>query len=90
MLSLRGEAEDAGAAFAFHTPIIRARASGGQIELEAGGASPMTLQCDLLINAAGLNAPAVARAIEGMPVGMIPAAYLAKGNYFSCSARSRA
>lgn len=88
MLSLRGEAEEAGAAFAFCTPLIRARAEAGRIELEAGGASPMTLQCDLLVNAAGLNAPAVARAIDGMPVGMIPAAYLAKGNYFSCSARA--
>lgn len=48
----------------------------------------MTLACDLLINAAGLNAPAVARSIEGMPVEMIPAAYLAKGNYFSCSVRA--
>src|SRR5881275_2031626 len=43
MLSLRGEAEEAGAAFAFHTPIIRAKASAGRIEIEAGGASPMTL-----------------------------------------------
>ena len=88
MLSLRGEAEDAGAAFAFHTPLVRAKARAGRIELEAGGASPMTLVCDLLINAAGLNAPAVARAIAGMPIEMIPSAYLAKGNYFSCSARA--
>jgi len=88
MLSLRGEAEGAGAAFAFHTPLVRAKASAGRIELEAGGALPMTLACDLLINAAGLNAPAVARAIAGMPAEMIPAAYLAKGNYFSCSARA--
>ena len=43
MLSLRGEAEDAGAAFAFHTPLLRAKASAGRIELEAGGAAPMTL-----------------------------------------------
>src|SRR5262249_31643847 len=88
MLSLRGEAEDAGAAFAFHPPVIRAKASAGGIELEAGGASPMTIACDLLVNAAGLNAPAVARTIEGMPVEMIPSAYLAKGNYFSCNARA--
>ena len=88
MLSLRGEAEDAGAAFAFHTPLLHARAQAGRIEVEAGGATPMVLQCDLLINAAGLNAPAVARAIDGMPLEMIPPAYLAKGNYFSCSARA--
>ena len=30
MLSLRGEAEAAGAAFAFHTPLIRAKAAGGR------------------------------------------------------------
>ena len=27
MLALRGDAEDAGAAFAFHTPLLRARAT---------------------------------------------------------------
>src|ERR1700761_3956107 len=88
MLALRGDAEEAGAAFAFHTPIVTAKASAGSIELEAGGEAPMTLACDLLINAAGLSAPAVARSIDGMPIDMIPHAYLAKGNYFSCSARA--
>jgi len=88
MLSLRGDAEAAGAAFAFHTPLLRAKASAGTIELEAGGEAPMTLQCDLLVNAAGLDAPAIARQIEGMPAELIPQAYLAKGNYFSCSARA--
>ena len=88
MLSLRGEAEDAGAAFAFHTPLLRAKAAGGRIELDAGGEAPMTLQCRLLVNAAGLDAPAVARSIDGMPIELIPPAYLAKGNYFSCSARA--
>jgi len=33
----------------------------------------MTLACDLLVNAAGLGAPALARSIEGMPIGLIPA-----------------
>jgi L-2-hydroxyglutarate oxidase LhgO len=88
MLALRGDAEAAGAAFAFHTPIERATASAGSFEIDAGGAQPMTLGCRLLVNAAGLNAPAVARLIEGMPLQLIPPAYLAKGNYFSCSARA--
>src|SRR5581483_522329 len=88
MLALRGNAEEAGAAFAFHTPLVGARASQGRIEVDAGGAAPMSLQCRLLINAAGLGAPAVARSIDGMPVELIPPAYLAKGNYFSCSARA--
>jgi L-2-hydroxyglutarate oxidase LhgO len=88
MLSLRGDAEAAGAAFAFHTPLLRAKAAGGKFELDAGGETPMTLECRLLINAAGLDAPATARRIEGMPLDLIPRAYLAKGNYFSCSAKA--
>jgi L-2-hydroxyglutarate oxidase LhgO len=88
MLALRGNAEDAGAAFAFHTPLLGARAREGCIEIDAGGEAPMSLQCRLLINAAGLSATSVARSIDGMPVEKIPPAYLAKGNYFACSARS--
>ena len=79
MLALRGDAEAAGAACAFHTPLLHARAAADRIELDAGGSAPISLECRLLINAAGLAAPAVA---------LIPPAYLAKGNYFSCSARA--
>ena len=88
MLALRGDAEAHGAAFAFHTPLLHAKARAGRIELEAGGEAPMALECDLLVNAAGLDAPATARQIEGMASDKIPQAYLAKGNYFSCSARA--
>src|SRR6267378_996950 len=49
MLALRGDAEEAGAAYAFHTPLLRARANAGSIEIEAGGDAPMTLACDLLV-----------------------------------------
>ena len=88
MLALRGDAEAAGAAFAFHAPLMRARAATDVIELDVGGDAPMTLKCRLLINSAGLGAPAVARGIDGMPIEPIPPAYLAKGNYFSCNARA--
>jgi L-2-hydroxyglutarate oxidase LhgO len=88
MLALRGDAEAAGAALAFHTPLLHARVVAGKIELDAGGDAPMTLECRLLVNSAGLNAPAVARGIDGMPLELIPRAYLAKGNYFSCSKKA--
>jgi len=88
MLALRGDAEEAGAAFAFYTPLQSARTRAGAIEIDAGGETPMSLECRLLVNAAGLEAPAVARRIEGMPPASIPQAYLAKGNYFSCSAKA--
>ena len=88
MLALRGDAEDAGAAFAFHTPLLGGKARRGHIELDAGGEAPISLECRFLINAAGLDAPAIARNIDGMPVEKIPTSYLATGNYFSCSARA--
>ena len=88
MLALRGDAERDGATFAFLTPLLGAKTTPHGLEIETGGDSPMTLACDLLINAAGLGAPAVARRIEGMPVDRIPPAYLAKGSYFSCSVRA--
>ena len=88
MLALRGDAEDAGAACAFHAPLLRANATADGFVLEIGGEAPMALGCRLLVNAAGLAATAVARSITSMPAELVPAAYLAKGNYFSCSARA--
>jgi L-2-hydroxyglutarate oxidase LhgO len=88
MLALRGEIEDAGGALAFHAPLARAKAVRDGFEIEVGGDTPMALQCRVLINSAGLSAPAVARAIEGMPSDRIPTSYYAKGNYFSCSTRA--
>jgi len=88
MLALRGDAEAAGAACAFHAPLLRAKAAAGRIELDVGGDAPVTIECGLLVNAAGLAASAVARNIGGMPIELIPPAYLAKGNYFSCNARA--
>lgn len=46
MLALRGEAEDRGAAYAFHTPLLRGRSNAGGIEIETGGDAPTTLACD--------------------------------------------
>jgi L-2-hydroxyglutarate oxidase LhgO len=88
MLALRGDAEAAGAACAFHAPLLRGKVTAGGFELDVGGEAPMTLACSLLVNAAGLAATFVARGIDGMPIDLIPPAYLAKGNYFSCSARA--
>ncbi len=43
MLSLRGEAEAAGAAFAFLAPLERGRVTADGFELDVGGEAPMTL-----------------------------------------------
>jgi L-2-hydroxyglutarate oxidase LhgO len=40
------------------------------------------------VKSTGLHAPGFASRIAGMPLGRIPAAYYAKGNYFTLSGRS--
>lgn len=92
MLSLLGGFEDAGGMVAYQSPLVGAKPIGnhaeGGFELNIGGADGMRIQTKLLINCAGLSAPALARRIEGLPQGQIPKAYFAKGNYFSLSGKS--
>src|SRR5258708_8949521 len=64
MLALRGDAEDAGAALAFHTPLLRAKAPADRIELEVGGDAPITLPTGLLFNPAGPCPPPVPRRLD--------------------------
>jgi len=92
MLSLLGGFEDAGGMIAYQSPLISAKPIGpraeGGFELQIGGPDGMKLQTKLLINCAGLSAPAVAQQIEGLAPDQIPKAYFAKGNYFSLSGKS--
>jgi L-2-hydroxyglutarate oxidase LhgO len=88
MVALQGDAENAGAVFVFHSPVVGGRVVDGGVEIEVGGAEPMALGCKLFINSAGLRAPALARAIQGMPSQLIPREYYAKGNYFTLVGRS--
>ena len=89
MLALRGDAEASRRGLRLpHPAAARQGRRRTESRLDVGGEAPMTLACRLLVNAAGLGAPAVARSIDGMPIELIPPAYLAKGNYFSCSARA--
>lgn len=92
MLSLLGGFEDAGGMVAYQSPLISAKTLGAKAEngfaLEIGGADEMQIQTQLLINCAGLSAPAIARKIEGLDAGQVPKAYFAKGNYFSLSGKS--
>ena len=92
MLSLLGGFEDAGGMVAYQSPLLAAKPIGaiaeGGFELTIGGADGMTIQTKLLINCAGLSAPALAQRIEGLAKDQIPKAYFAKGNYFSLSGKS--
>ena len=89
MLSLLGEAEAAGAMLALLSPVEGGRVTpDGRFVLHVGGREPTTLACRLLVNAAGLHAPALARGLDGMPEAAVPTAYYAKGNYFALSGRA--
>ena len=88
MLALQGDAENAGAVPVFYSPVMGARIVPGGVEIDVGGAEPMSLRCRLLVNSAGLHAPGFAGRIEGMPPERIPTAYYAKGNYFTLAGRS--
>ncbi|ABP34306.1 NAD(P)/FAD-dependent oxidoreductase [Polynucleobacter asymbioticus] len=92
MLSLLGGFEDAGGMVAYQSPLISAKPIGANaengFELEIGGPDGMQLQAKLLINCAGMSAPAVAQKITELAKDQIPKAYFAKGNYFSLSGKS--
>jgi L-2-hydroxyglutarate oxidase LhgO len=86
MLSLQGEAEAAGAAIAFETPLLRGEPAAGGVLIETGGAAPLRLLASLVVNCAGLDAPALSRRIAGAQ--RVPTPYLAKGSYFTLAGRS--
>jgi L-2-hydroxyglutarate oxidase LhgO len=88
MLSLLGDAERNGAVIAFNTPLVSADVTSGVFTLETGGAEPSSLTCRNLVNAAGLDAPALARRIAGLAPHHVPESYLAKGSYFTLTGPS--
>jgi L-2-hydroxyglutarate oxidase LhgO len=88
MLALLGEAEAHGATLVCRAPATGGRVSETGIELAIGGAEPMHLRARLLVNAAGLMAPALARSLAGMPTEKVPGTWWARGNYFTLAGRS--
>jgi L-2-hydroxyglutarate oxidase LhgO len=88
MLALQGDAEDRGMAIAFGTPVTGGRVREDGIELMTGGAAPITLVANLVVNSAGLHATRVAAAIAGVPPASVPPMYYAKGNYFGLNGRN--
>jgi L-2-hydroxyglutarate oxidase LhgO len=91
MLAYQGEAEAAGAVVAFRSPVFSGHVRGDGFELAVGGPEadqPTAIRCRLLVNAAGLHAPALARAIDGVPPESIPPAYFCRGVYFTLSGKT--
>ena len=90
MLSLQGDAENAGALFAFDSRVVGGRmdADGIVLQVRSGDGSETEIQAGLLVNAAGLWSVQLAQHIAGLPTDELPGAWFAKGNYYSLSGRA--
>jgi L-2-hydroxyglutarate oxidase LhgO len=86
MLAYLGEAEGGGASLALGSPVVSGRAGNDGILLEVGGAEPLSVMCDIVVNSAGFSAQAVARTIDGVPAQTIPASHYAIGHYYTLTA----
>jgi L-2-hydroxyglutarate oxidase LhgO len=86
MLALLGDLENAGGILALNSPLALAEYAQGAIELVADDGTRLIAQT--VINAAGLQAPALAQRFAGLVPRHIPQAFFAKGNYFTLTGRS--
>ncbi|KQU79014.1 MULTISPECIES: NAD(P)/FAD-dependent oxidoreductase [unclassified Rhizobacter] len=88
MLALQGDLEGHGGMVALASPVraLQARRDGHVVEV--GGQQPMELSARIVVNAAGLWAPELARASSGLATDGQPHARFCKGNYFSLAGRA--
>ena len=88
MLSLLGEAERHGAMLALGSPVLEGRAEADGIVLRIGGEAATELKAKRVVNAAGLDAPALGRAIAAPAAARAPQAHYARGVYFSYAGKA--
>jgi L-2-hydroxyglutarate oxidase LhgO len=96
MTSLLGDAESAGALLAVTSGVVGAvrDGDGWRVTVREVGANDhadagdYTLETRWIVNAAGLEAQAVAASMQGFPKAAIPRRHLAKGHYFSSRGRA--
>lgn len=87
MLALQGDLERHGGAVALKSTVRAARfapAGPAHVEVESADGD-FELQADWVVNAAGLQACALARRFAGLDTQHVPQARFAKGSYFSLS-----
>ena len=83
MRSLVGKIEDKGGMIAFNSKLTRCEFKNNKFILNISGKEETTIECNFLINSAGLFATDVASKIIGLNKKFIPKTLYAKGNYFS-------
>nr|WP_310371715.1 NAD(P)/FAD-dependent oxidoreductase [Rhodoferax ferrireducens] len=86
MLALLGDLENAGGLLALNSPLAQMQIAQDAIILEAEDGT--RLQARTVVNAAGLQAQALARRCAGLDPRHVPPSYYAKGNYFTLAGRA--
>lgn len=88
MVSLQGGLEQHGGAVALCSPVLSMAHTGDAHVLQVGGEAPSELSARIVVNAAGLWAPDLARQHAGQDARRLPQARYAKGSYYALSGRA--
>ena len=88
MLALLGDLERSGGTVAYASPFVRARRQDSRWIVRVGGAEPVDISCDVLVNSAGLQAQQVAARIEPLARRHVPPSFYARGCYFKLAGRA--
>lgn len=90
MLALQGDMENAGGLLALLSPVqhLGWRQGTATHPIRLTTQDGTALACKVLVNAAGLNAVALARAMDGLDHRLLPQAHYAKGNYFTLAGKA--
>lgn len=87
-LSLLGELEAAGGSIAFNSEVVSGHVGEAGVQLAVRGDEDFEIEARNVINAAGLQAVALAVRIDGPHVAALPTPRFAKGHYFSVSGKT--
>lgn len=87
MLSLQADLENGGGMVVLRSSVesMRVLQAGGMVLRVEDGTE---VQAGLVVNAAGLSAPALARRCQGLTPEIVPRAHYAKGSYFALAVAS--
>jgi L-2-hydroxyglutarate oxidase LhgO len=88
MRSLEGDLKAAGGTVLLSSPVLGGEVTDAGIVLEVGGADPVHVRCNTLVNSAGLRAPSVATRVRGLDQRLVPVEHFARGHYFVLAGRS--
>jgi L-2-hydroxyglutarate oxidase LhgO len=88
MLALEGDLENAGGTVVFNALVATGEVRNDGILLTIGGAEATQVLARTVINAAGLGAADLARALKGLPQQHAAPLWFAKGNYFRLTGKA--